>query len=188
MSDVINRTTKDFLLSVNTPDYSIEDWIINPDLSALEGVPQKYWKISGDTVVEMDQSEKDIVDLNIQTGIILTEYEVFQENDIETSNLDWQTILEINPENNFLYGKYQINWSANLCSSKNIPIRLCIIVDGYVEFEINDIMPNKWICQSGFIIVNWLQSTHKILFQIASKNNKSIQISDAKLSVRLVRG
>ncbi len=58
MADVINRTTKQYLKSVNTPDYPTEDWIINPDLSALGSVAQKYWKIVDDTVVEMDAGEK----------------------------------------------------------------------------------------------------------------------------------
>lgn len=62
MADVINRTTKAYLRSVNTPDYPTADWIVNPDLSSLVEVPQKYWKVVGDTVVEMDQSEKDAVD------------------------------------------------------------------------------------------------------------------------------
>jgi len=62
MSTVINRTTLVIIDSVNTPDYPVEYWIINPDLSALTGVPKKYWKVVGDTVIEMDQSEKDDVD------------------------------------------------------------------------------------------------------------------------------
>lgn len=32
-----------YLESVNTPDYPEADWVINPDLSAVEGVPQGYW-------------------------------------------------------------------------------------------------------------------------------------------------
>lgn len=63
MSDVLNRTTKQYLSSVNTPDYLEIDWIINPDLSAVVGVPQKYWKISGDSVLEMNAEEKIAVDL-----------------------------------------------------------------------------------------------------------------------------
>jgi len=30
MADVINRTTFQYLRSVNTPDYPVRDWIINP--------------------------------------------------------------------------------------------------------------------------------------------------------------
>ena len=62
MANVINRTTCEYLESVNTPDFSVLDWIINPDLSAVSGVPMKYWKCSGDSVVEMSQAEKDTVD------------------------------------------------------------------------------------------------------------------------------
>jgi hypothetical protein len=47
---------------VNTPDFSESDWIINPDLFLVEGVPLKYWKIVGDSVQEMTPEEKAIVD------------------------------------------------------------------------------------------------------------------------------
>lgn len=33
MSDVVNRTTKQFIGSVHTPDYLVVDWIINPNLT-----------------------------------------------------------------------------------------------------------------------------------------------------------
>ena len=62
MSNVINRVSKNVIYSVNTPDYPEVDWIIDPDLSAVQSVPKKYWKIAGDLVLEMDQSEKDAVD------------------------------------------------------------------------------------------------------------------------------
>jgi len=62
MANVVNRTTVRFLRSVSTPDFPVADWIINPDLSSVAGVPTKYWKISGDLVLEMTQAEKDAVD------------------------------------------------------------------------------------------------------------------------------
>ena len=62
MADVVNRLTKQLLLSVNTPDYPTVEWIINPDLSAVAAVPWRYWKIVGDQVVEMTPEEKAIVD------------------------------------------------------------------------------------------------------------------------------
>jgi len=62
MSDVVNKLTGQYLTSVNTPDYDPVDWLINPDLSAVAGVPQQYWKVENDAVVEMDQAEKDAVD------------------------------------------------------------------------------------------------------------------------------
>jgi hypothetical protein len=62
MSNVLNRTTKQYLISVSTPDYPDVDWIINPDLSSVVGIAEKYWKISGDSVLEMTSEEKAIVD------------------------------------------------------------------------------------------------------------------------------
>jgi len=62
MSNVLNRNTKQLLTSVNTPDYPDPPWLQSPDLSSVSGVPNKYWKLTGDTITEMDQSEKDAVD------------------------------------------------------------------------------------------------------------------------------
>lgn len=62
MSRVIHKTTLQYLESVNTPDYPTTDWVINPDISAVTGVPHKYWKLSGSNVVEMTLAEKQAVD------------------------------------------------------------------------------------------------------------------------------
>lgn len=62
MSDVLNRTTKQYLISVNTPDFPTANWIINPDLSAVVGFEAKYWTITGDVVTLMSQAERDAVD------------------------------------------------------------------------------------------------------------------------------
>ena len=70
MSNVVHRTTKKYLRSVNTPDYPVEDWIINPDLSAVVQVPNKYWKIAGDVVTEMDLTEKSAVDRDAPPPVI----------------------------------------------------------------------------------------------------------------------
>jgi len=62
MSNVLNRTTKQFLRSANTPDYPTVDWIHNPDLSAVAGQPSKYWIITGDVVTLMDSAAMAVVD------------------------------------------------------------------------------------------------------------------------------
>lgn len=62
MADVIHRATFVQHYSVHTPDYPAQDWIVNPDLSAVSAVPKQYWKITGDVVSEMSQGEKDAVD------------------------------------------------------------------------------------------------------------------------------
>lgn len=64
MATVINRTTLTLIHSANTPDYPTSEWVINPDLSSLTNVPNFYWKIVGDSVVEMSVAEKSVVDAN----------------------------------------------------------------------------------------------------------------------------
>jgi hypothetical protein len=58
MATVINRITKQVIRSAHTPDYPTDEWIINPDLPECQ---PKWWKIVGDEVLEMSQSEKDII-------------------------------------------------------------------------------------------------------------------------------
>ena len=62
MASVIHRTTNEYRDSVNTPDFLDPPWLINPDVSALSAVPRKYWKVVGNTVVEMTTAEKKNVD------------------------------------------------------------------------------------------------------------------------------
>lgn len=62
MAAVLNRTTKAYLPSANTPDFPVAEWIINPDLSAVVGFPSKYWEISGDVVSLMSQVDRDALD------------------------------------------------------------------------------------------------------------------------------
>ncbi len=62
MSTIVHRQTLQVLHSVNTPDYSADDWVIAPDLSAVANVPAEYWKLSGDDIVEMSTAEKTAVD------------------------------------------------------------------------------------------------------------------------------
>jgi len=56
MANVINRITKKYLKSVNTPDYPVSAWIINPTLPNCD---PSEWVIEGDTVRETTQAEKD---------------------------------------------------------------------------------------------------------------------------------
>lgn len=57
MANVLNRTTLQYLESVNTPDYPDTEWIVNPDMSGItEHYP--YWVIVGDTVRDMTAEEK----------------------------------------------------------------------------------------------------------------------------------
>ena len=62
MANVLHRITKEYRRSVNDPDFSIADWIINPGLSAVEGFPAKYWTITGDVVFLMPRGKMDEAD------------------------------------------------------------------------------------------------------------------------------
>lgn len=59
MANVLNRTSLQYITSVNTPEYPIAEWIINPDLSAVNGIDKEFWVVDGDTVREMSTAEKD---------------------------------------------------------------------------------------------------------------------------------
>jgi len=79
MSDVFDtrggRGAERLLKSVHTPDYlensrdqkgkkgkPKKGCIINPDLSRVEGVPRKYWKIHRGKVLPMTANERAAVD------------------------------------------------------------------------------------------------------------------------------
>ena len=57
MANVLHRITKQYLKSVNTPDYPLAEWIINPVLPECE---PSEWVIEDDIVRETTQDEKDI--------------------------------------------------------------------------------------------------------------------------------
>lgn len=48
-----------YLTSVNTPDYSSDpDVMVNPNISAIQNVPLRYWKRNGNAIEEMSLQEK----------------------------------------------------------------------------------------------------------------------------------
>jgi hypothetical protein len=60
MANVFNRTTMQYEKSVNTPDYPVEDWIINPTF--VPDCEAKYMVVDGDNIREMTPEEKAAVD------------------------------------------------------------------------------------------------------------------------------
>ena len=68
MSNVINRITKQYLKSVNTPDYPESDWIHNPIVPICG---PKYWVITGDLIRAMDQVEVDELKYSTESSIYL---------------------------------------------------------------------------------------------------------------------
>ena len=63
MASGLQKSTMIYRTSINTPDFEDnDDWIINPDLSNVQGVPRRYWKIVNSDVIEMSTEEKAEVD------------------------------------------------------------------------------------------------------------------------------
>ncbi len=73
MASVLNRATKEFRKSVNTPDFNVAEWIINPDLTDVAGSPRRYWKITGDIVTPVDASERITIDAAILADRVVSE-------------------------------------------------------------------------------------------------------------------
>lgn len=127
MADVLHRVTKAIEKSVHTPHYSSSAWIINPDLSAVQGVDKKYWKIVGDVISEMDQSEKDAVDaaelddlkhqrykqIDIRTGELINqgfEFPPSSGNIFSLSSESQHNIHGVYTSRNLPELSYPINW------------------------------------------------------------------------------
>ena len=74
MSDVFNRTTGEFLQSVNTPAFDVADWIINPDLTAVTGNPVKFWiidPVGSDTIRLANAAEQTVIDDTITATLLV---------------------------------------------------------------------------------------------------------------------
>ena len=73
MANVLHKTNSpaDYRLSVNTPDFPSADWFHDPDVSAVSGVPLKYWRVGTNPVEEMNQTEKDAVDAAATAAALL---------------------------------------------------------------------------------------------------------------------
>lgn len=69
MATVLEKSTMRVFESVNTPDYPEKDFLINPDLSAVAGVPVKYWTIKDNSVAAIPKEEEATVDAEIESKI-----------------------------------------------------------------------------------------------------------------------
>ena len=55
MSTVVNRSTLQVKVSVNTPEYDPSEWLIDP---SLPDAPKRYWIVEGDDLREATDEEK----------------------------------------------------------------------------------------------------------------------------------
>ena len=94
MAHVFNRTTGEFRPSVNTPDFPVADWVINPDLVAVAGQPVRYWFIPGTTNPE-GQEIIDVVDAAAQTVIddALAAAQLVTEKDSAKTQIDVERVV-----------------------------------------------------------------------------------------------
>jgi hypothetical protein len=83
---VLDRDTKQLLqvTAAALPQYPDDEWIHNPDLTAVQGLPIEYWKISGNTVLEMTAQEKLAVD-----GSLLTQHKQNRNDALWQAAWDW---------------------------------------------------------------------------------------------------
>ena len=58
----ISMNTTNFLSDPNDINTLFPNHLLNPDLSNVDGILKKYWKVVEGDVVEMTQLEKDIID------------------------------------------------------------------------------------------------------------------------------
>ena len=70
MANVLHRITRQYLKSKNTPNYPVEDWIINP---VLPNCDKKYYVIEGNIVREMTQLEKNNLIYSTESSVYLVE-------------------------------------------------------------------------------------------------------------------
>jgi len=59
MHIVICRETKAFYRTETTDLFDKEDYLINPDLTAVKGAPKRYWIITGDKIT-LDKAGYDL--------------------------------------------------------------------------------------------------------------------------------
>lgn len=78
MSDVLNKKTLKMQYSVDTPQYSKDKWIINPDKTVMTTVLKKYWKVDEDILREMTQDEKDEYEFNTNSSVFFIDSHTLQ--------------------------------------------------------------------------------------------------------------
>ncbi|MCK4529058.1 hypothetical protein KAW18_16965 [candidate division WOR-3 bacterium] len=104
MANILNKLTKQYLRSVNTPDFSPDEYLINPVLPPCD---QKFWVIEGDTIREMTQPEKDAyLYLHESTIYLIAEKQLLTNQDGADYEADTNAIINpVMPNCNLKYTK-----------------------------------------------------------------------------------
>jgi len=191
MASVLNKITLEYIPSANTPDYPDSDWIINPDVSQVINVPRKYWKLDGETPIEMSEEEKSQVDLdkaNIETKIdspILIGYKLGD--DLSTNSIIMQNCISLDVEINRI-GSYKIEWIYDwACSNNNYKFKMNVEIlgDSIIKtFEEVPYSSDVFLSVSDFTTVDLTAGTYTINLNYCSENlNNSSKIKNCKMFV-----
>lgn len=63
---VVNINQNKALVVSDTSSYPLSaGWLYDPDISQVQNIDIKYWKVENDQIVEMTEFEKDVIDQNI---------------------------------------------------------------------------------------------------------------------------
>jgi hypothetical protein len=89
----LNKLTRQFVPNININKVNNSEWIINPDLSTVDGVDKSEWVIEGNTVRLENQSEKDAKKLIAQTALLEQIYKNYR--DAEFLNLSPAGIVQL---------------------------------------------------------------------------------------------
>jgi hypothetical protein len=158
MSNVVNKFSFVYLQSVNTGDYLDGNWLINPDLSSIINVPQKYWKYDEltDSIVEMTSEEKTTVD-----NSTLEEQKIIKNKSIDDKtayilsngvHFDGKTFsLSLPAQSNWI--GLQLAISQGLIGEGEFPFKISTIDNG--EYELS------WVNKESFFaaILNKISTT-----------------------------
>lgn len=135
---VANRVIT-YLSSVHTPNYDGEtNKVVNPDLTALVAVHQRYWKYDGiSAIVEMIQAEKDAVDSPLTTH----EFQFWELNPADTTTSEtWDEKMSRTAEK-MSAGTYRLTWyfelKITLTGPLNSNAQARFLVDGNVKGSAN---------------------------------------------------
>lgn len=191
MASVLNKTTLEYIKSTNTPDYSEVDWIINPDVSQVINIPRKYWKLDGETPVEMTEEEKNQVDLNeanTETKIdspILVGYKIGD--DLSSNSTTLQNCISLDVKINKI-GSYKIEWIYDwACSNNKYKFKMNVeILNKSIikKFEEVPYMSDVFLSISDYYIIDLMAGNYTINLNYCSQNLKNTStIQNCKMFV-----
>ncbi len=185
MARVINKSTFEYRRSAHTQEYDPANWLINPDLSAVVGVLQKYWKVENDAVVEMNQAEKDAVD----AAAIPHDPSVKAYSEMETQNGsgNYHTKALMTPTNINPSRQHKISWYCEVNNTSTSGRTVVEVAhDGTViaEPSIESEDPNDWVPFSGFAFIDAGVVPSEITLKFKRMASGTSKVRRARLEIK----